>query len=122
MELCNVYTPTEVRNRETVEGLVSAYENGCDVRKVVVVVYSDECHAISGSHRVEAMKRVFGRMEAIEDLEDYIIVVDSNDLDLSCDAIEFLDSVRNGSRDESRLGSLVACLPSEARAAMDDQV
>lgn len=120
--LANVYTPNKVRDAAKVAGLVAAYEAGEVVRPVIVIEYCDELHALSGSHRIAAMLQAFGTRVETDDLEEYVEIIAASDLDLSRDALAFLDSLRNASRDESRLVDMIACLPESVRAAMADQV
>lgn len=120
--LANVCTPNKVRDAAKVAGLVAAYEAGSAVRPVIVIEYCDELHALSGSHRIAAMLQAFGARIETDEIEEYVEIVAASDLDLSDDALAFLDSIRNASRDESRLVDMIACLPESAQAAMDDQV
>jgi hypothetical protein len=122
MKLTYVYTPNKVRDAAKMEALTEAYANGDAVRPVIVIEYCEELHALSGSHRIAAMLRAFGNSIELDEIEEYLTVIQADDLDLSERAAEFLDSVRNGVRNESMLADMVGCLPDYAQAAMDDQV
>jgi len=85
-ELRDVEAPHEPDDAAKVAALVGAYGNGEAVTPVVVIDWSGSDYdglspmAISGSHRLAAMREVYNDENDIELFDDQIIVVDGDQL------------------------------------------
>ena len=76
--MANVLPPHDAFDEEKLDALVSAYERGREVPPVVLIRPTSPSKpyvALTGSHRVAAMLRVFGEVP-----DDFALVVDEADV------------------------------------------
>jgi hypothetical protein len=107
-----------------VAALVAAYRVDAEVTRPVAVDYGHALVALSGSHRIAALREVY---EAETDAADLVLVLDAGDLYEAAegdpDAIRTLDRLAAADVGDyaEAIRTLWPYLDDEARAALDDQ-
>ena len=145
IRLANIVAPHAPRDREKLVALTLAYESGAEVPPVVVVDWEDSIYdgrqpsAISGSHRLAAMREVyddqpinrFDEVEIVsgEEIIDALVAIDDGDgprSALAARALAELESLGDPFAGTD-FGALCAdlcdlgVLPEAAAAALADQ-
>jgi len=74
--LWEVVEPHPVRDRAKYESLLSAYGANRFVPPVVVMVTEHEALALTGSHRIAAMRDAYGGATWVGLIEEYVILIE----------------------------------------------
>ncbi len=122
--------PHEVRDQEQYQDLVDAYRSGVRVSPPVVLAFGHRKVALSGSHRIAAMRKAFPGFdgESVEDL-GLILVLDGNEVYETIEASGYgypllvLDRLLDGELNDycEAVCALYEYLPERAQLALDDQ-
>lgn len=145
IRLANIVAPHAPRDREKLVALTLAYESGAEVPPVVVVDWEDSIYdgrqpsAISGSHRLAAMREVyddqpinrFDEVEIVsgEEIIDALVAIDEEDSERGPRAVRALVALESlgDPFTGTDFGTLCAdlcdlgVLPGAAAAALVDQ-
>lgn len=134
--LANVRPPHAATDAAKVAALAELYEAQADVTPVVVLTREDgPAMALSGSHRLAAMRTVLDDDTDIDDVSAWIVQLDADELlealqasdsDRAPEAIRAIESLMDGrgAGDFDRLADHLCALgviDSEAAAALEDQ-
>ena len=145
IRLANIIAPHSPRDRQKLVALTLAYESGAEVPPVVVVDWEDSIYdgrqpsAISGSHRLAAMREVYddqpiNRFDEVkivsgEEIIDALVAIDEEDSERGPRAVRALVALESlgDPFTGTDFGTLCAdlcdlgVLPEAAAAALADQ-
>lgn len=146
LRLRDVIPPHEVRDQDKLASLIAAYNSGATVTPVVVIDWTDsdrdgaQPEAISGSHRIAALREVYDDETALTEFEEIVTLDGDSLLRALADLAESdSDNASWAGYALEQLGDLADCrdvdfgrlcealtkagvLPEEARAALEDQI
>lgn len=116
------HAPTDMAK---VAALSESYEYGWTVPPVVVLVLGDTPWALSGSHRLTALRQVYDGDEAIDDMDEVLVVDgDARGIYDAADAVgrKVLDRMQAGRFSPADdLDAIRGLLPRAARVALEGQ-
>jgi hypothetical protein len=123
MDLDTIVAPHEPRDQAKLAALVVAYTDNADVPPVVVVRVGDRRAALSGSHRLAAMRAAYPRGT---ELDWEVIEVDGDaiyDGSSSDEARLAIEQLAGAGPDDfgAAIDALLPYLPADAVAALEGQ-